>query len=62
MINLRLDVTQGQAFGATVSTGSGLYSFFGTTLPIVQWFAAVLGATAAILTLISVIRHWNDKR
>jgi hypothetical protein len=45
-----------------VSIMAGAYSFFGHSLPIVQWFAALLAIAAGAASIASVVRHWNDRR
>lgn len=45
--------------GTAVSVGSGAYSFFGSTLPMVQWLAAAVGVLVGIATFIHLVRNWN---
>lgn len=49
-------------FGAFVSIGSLLYSFICTSLPVVQWCAALLGATAAVTSIIWTLKQMRRKR
>lgn len=46
----------GTIAGALVSLGMALYSFFGSTLVVVQWTAAVLSIAVASVTLYSAFR------
>lgn len=48
--------------GTVVALGSGAYSFFGTTLVIVQWLAAVVAIGAGLLTIAHLIKHWKKPR
>lgn len=45
----------------TTSTGSILISFFASTLPVVQWFAALLAAITGGIFLFSKARDWYRK-
>ena len=45
--------------GTAVAVASGAYSFFGTTLVIVQWFAAAVAALAGLMTIAYTIKHWH---
>ena len=44
-------------FGAAVSIGSLLYSFVCSSLPVMQWCAALLGGTAATISIIWTIKQ-----
>ena len=48
--------------GTVVTIGSGAYSFFGTTLVVVQWFAAIIAVAAGILTIIHLLKHWDKPK
>lgn len=48
--------------GTAVTVGSGAYSFFGSTLPMVQWLAAAVGALVGIVTFIHLIKNWNRSK
>lgn len=48
--------SDGTIVGTFVSLGMALYSFFGSTLVVVQWTAAVLSIAVAAVTLYSAFR------
>ncbi len=48
--------------GTVVTIGSGAYSFFGTTLVVVQWLAAAVAVIAGVLTIVHLIRNWNTPK
>ena len=48
-------------WGAMVSLGMTLFAFFDHSLPVIRWFAALVGIIAGVASLASVIRHWNSK-
>lgn len=45
--------------GSAVTIGSGAYSFFGTTLVVVQWLAAAVSLVVGVITLVHYIRSWS---
>lgn len=45
--------------GSFVTVSSGAYSFFGTTLAVVQWLAAAVSLVVGVLTIIHLIRNWK---
>src|SRR5882762_390325 len=46
--------------GTVVTIGSGAFSFFGSTLVVVQWLAAAVAVVAGVLTIIHLIKTWNS--
>lgn len=48
--------------GAKVSVVSTIVAFAAQTLPVVQWFAALLGGVAAIVSIAWVIKQWMSKK
>ena len=48
--------------GTTFTAASGAYSFFGTTLVIVQWFAAFVAVLVGIATLVALVHNWHRKK
>jgi hypothetical protein len=48
--------------GTAVTIASGAYSFFGTTLVVVQWFAAATACTVGILTAVHLLKHWGKPK
>lgn len=48
--------------GAKVSVVSTIVAFSAQTLPVVQWFAALLGGVAAIVSIAWVIKQWLSKK
>lgn len=44
-----------------ISAVSTSYAFFGATLVVVQWFAALCGATAGIISVIIGIKNLRRK-
>lgn len=45
--------------GTAVAVGSGAYSFFGTTLVVVQWLAAFTAIVVGVTTFLYTIKHWH---
>ena len=45
--------------GAIVTVFSGLFSFFGSTLPVVQWFAAIVAIVVGITTFVKIVKDWR---
>lgn len=50
--------TQPAVVGSTVSMASGVFSFFGSSLVVVQWLAAAVSLVVGVLTAIHLIRNW----
>ena len=50
------------AVGAAVTIGSGAYSFFGSTLVVVQWIAAVVAIAVGVATFVHILKHWRTPR
>jgi len=48
--------------GTAVTIASGAYSFFGTTLVVVQWFAAAIACAVGVLTTVHLIKHWSKPK
>lgn len=48
--------------GAKVSVVSTIVAFCANTLPVVQWFAALVGGIAAVASLAWVIKQWRMKK
>lgn len=48
--------------GAKVSVVSTFVAFCATTLPIVQWFAALLGGVSALVAIAWVAKQWRSKK
>jgi len=48
--------------GTVVTLGSGAYSFFGTTLVVVQWLAAAVAVMVGVLTIIHLLKNWDKPK
>lgn len=46
---------------ALIAIMFSIMAFADHSLPIIRWLAAFVGIIAGIASVLSVIRHWNDK-
>jgi hypothetical protein len=53
---------QTSVVGSAVTLGAGTFSFFGSTLPVVQWMSAFLGVIVGLATLVHLFKNWDKSK